>query len=383
MDFKLTRTQKEIQKAAWEFAKGEFDPQAAIDMDRQEAFPREAWEKAGELGFIGLNVPDACGGGELGHVEAVLVAETLCRRDATMGIAIGMADIAVEYLRRFGSEAQMHRYLPLMCQGRMLCGFSFEDLYPDSAGDPSGCHLAIAGDLLEISGSKTMVVNAPMADLYLLACRETQASSPDGAASLVLVEKEADNISIRATHDRLGMRLTGMGVCGFDRTRVPNSQRLGQKGRANLHVRKVLPLFQVKMAAMAVGIAQGALERALDHVRQRIQFGKKIGQFQVVRHKLAQMALTVEQARSLTYRAAGLMDAGKADMVLTAAAKLCACDAAVHVTYEAIQLHGGYGYMTEYAIERFYRDAKTLQIAGGNTDRLKDSIADQIIGKIR
>jgi alkylation response protein AidB-like acyl-CoA dehydrogenase len=383
MDFKTTRTQKDIQKAAWEFAKGHFDSQAVIEMDKQELYPREVCEKAGELGFIGLTVPEAYGGGDFGFIEMVLVEESLCRKDSTMGIALGMADAFSESLYLFGTEDIKQLYLSSICQGKMLCGFSLDDLYPDTIADDNKCNLYESGDQLEITGNKTMVVNSPIADIYFIVCREIHPSSLDDANSLIIVKKEGTNFSAKEIQDRLGIRLTGLGECSFDRTCVPSNHRLGRKGRAPLHIRKILPTLHVRLAAMALGISQGCLDRALDYTKQRIQFGKKIGQFQVVRHKLAQMAIHVEQARSLTYRAASLLDTGQKDTILSAAAKLCACNAALHVAYEAIQLHGGYGYMTEYGVERFYRDAKMLQIIAGNTHQLKDMIANQVIGKIK
>lgn len=382
MDVQLTRMQIEIQKAALEFAKGEFDSPTAIELDREASFPRRAWKKAGQLGFIGLNLPEEYAGGGLGVFETVLVGEALCRRDASMGIALGMADAMVECLWMFGTEDQKQRYLPAICEGRMLCGISLDDIHPDHARGRTACQLIASHEHLEISGRKHQVVNGPMADLFLLACAENQTSSAGDSRTLVLLPKNAGGITVTPIANRLGVRMTSIGGCQFDRLRVPIDSRVGRRGGADAHFREILPIFFVKLAAMALGTAQGALDRSLDYVRQRTQFGRKIGAFQVSRHKLAQMSLNVEQARSLIYRCAGLMDAGQTDIGMAAAAKLCACDAAVHTAYEAIQLLGGYGYMTEYDVERFYRDAKMLQLTGGNTHRLKDIIADQVIGKI-
>jgi len=382
MDVILSRTQKEIQKAAWEFAKGEFDAAAIIEMDHREYFPAPIWKKSAELGFIGLHAAEAYGGGGMGLLETVLVVEALCRRSSTMGIAIGLADVLAECLSLFGSEEQKQRYLPSICEGRQLCGICLNDLNPDASDNATVCRTTGDGLHIEISGRWPLVVNAPVAGLYILLCRDVDAPDSEQAYSLVLVSGQDQGVALRPVKGKLGMRLTSMGELELQAVHVPLANRLGQKGQGRMHLKAATWAFYVKSAGMALGIAQGALDRSLDYARKRIQFRRKIGQFQVTRHKLAQMVMLVEQARCLTYAAAARMDAKRPDPVLSAAAKLCACNAAVKVAYEAIQLHGGYGYMTEYEVERFYRDAKMLQIAGGNTGMLKDELANLVIGKL-
>lgn len=382
MDVLLNRMQKEIQKAAWEFARGEFDAAAIIDMDDREDFPVPVWKKAAELGFIGLNVAEAYGGGGMGLLETVLVAETLCRKNSSMGIAIGLADVLVECLGLFGSEAQKQHHLPLICEGEQLCGICLNDLNPDAKDTVAICRTTSDGRYLDVSGQWSLVLNAPIADLYFLLCRDVDAPDPTQAYSLVMVSGQDDGVALRPAKGKLGMRLTPVGELAVRTDRIPLDSRLGRQGQGRSHLKAASQALFIKVAAMALGIAQGALDRSLNYARQRIQFRRKIGQFQVTRHKLARMAMLVEQARCLTYTAAARMDAKRPDPVLSTSAKLSACKAAVEVAYEAIQLHGGYGYTTEYEVERFYRDAKVLQLAGGNTHRIKDELANLVIGKI-
>jgi len=318
----------------------------------------------------------------MGLLETVLVAEALCRKNSSMGIALALADIFVECLCLFGSEEQKQHYLPPICEGRQLCGISLAELDPDPGASAPLCRTATHGQDLEINGNRSLVVNAPAAGLYFVLCREADDPAPEGSFSLMLIPRPNEAAALQTVKGKLGMRLTTMGELRLHRLHVPAANRLGDKGKGTAQLRAATPSFHVKAAGMALGIAQGALDRSLNYARQRIQFRKKIGQFQVTRHKLAQMVLQVEQARCLTYTAAGRMDAGCPDYLPAAAARLSACEAAVQTAYEAIQLHGGYGYMTEYEVERFYRDAKMLQIAGGNSARLKDDISDLIIGKI-
>ena len=378
MEFELTRTQKEIQKAAGEFAKGEFDPSEVQDAEQQECFPVPVWEKAVELGFLGLHFPEAYGGGGLGLLEAVLVTETLCRQCSTMGIALGLSELGAEAILASGSAEQKENYLPAVLEGRLLCAVSLRDL----GGTPergTECVARPDGGQLVVRGKKSMVVNAPPAGLYIFLCNDGQ---PDGS-SLLLMEKPDGSIGMQQGAGGLGMRLSAIRTLRMDGVIVSGRSCLGAHGSGERCIERLLPRFYLKIAAMALGIAQGALDKSLAYAKERVQFGKKIGQFQVTRHKLADMLLELEQARWLTYLAAARLDSGKSCDSMPLAAKICAVGTALSAAYEAIQLHGGYGYITEYEVERLYRDAKALQVAGGQTSLLKDRIADRLFGRLK
>jgi alkylation response protein AidB-like acyl-CoA dehydrogenase len=378
MDSALTRTQKEIQKAAREFARGEFDATTAQEMDQREEFPRAIWERAAELGFIGLHFPEKYGGGGLGLCETVLVAESLCRRNSTVGIALMLADIAADALYLSGSEEQKAKYLPALFEGRLLSGMALADL----GGEPCGnadC-TAIPGTregIVEISGWKGLVVNGKAAGLLLLLCREAASTN---TYSLYLVEREGEIPLLQPCAAPLGMRLSALAGLQLAGTRLAVNKRLGGEAVGLRQLALARPYLHIRLAAMALGIARGALDRSLNYARERIQFGGPIARFQAVRHKLADMTLLVAQARCLTEAAARQLDAQRPDAGLAAAAKLGAARAALTVAYEAIQLHGGYGYITEYDVERYYRDAKMLQLIGGNSNLLKDAIAGHALG---
>ncbi len=376
MDFELTRTQKEIQKAAGEFAKGEFDPLEVRDAEQQERFPVPVWGKAAELGFLGLHFPEVYGGGGLGLLEAVLVTEALCRQCSTMGIALGLSELGAEAILMSGSAEQKEHYLPAVLEGRLLCAVSLRDL-GGSAGRSTECAAQPEGGQLVVGGKKSMVVNAPPAGLYIFLCKDGQ---PDGS-SLLLVEKQDGSIGMQPGAGGLGMRLSAIRNLRMDGVSVSGQSCLGARGSGERCIERLLPRFYLKIAAMALGIAQCALDKSLAYAKERVQFGKKIGQFQITRHKLADMLLDLEQARWLTYLAAARLDSGKSRGGMPAAAKICATGAALNAAYEAIQLHGGYGYITEYEVERLYRDAKALQVTGGHTPLLKDRIADRLFGR--
>jgi len=335
MDFKLSKSQKEIQKAAWEFARGEFDKEQIIEISKKQEFPKNILKKAGELGFIGIHYPESVDGGGMGLFEYVLLAETFCRKDSTLGTAL-MFTAAKE------------------------------------------------NDQWVINGKKTLVPFGSMADFYVVLCKTDPAADPPAKGmSLILVEPDRAGVSAGDISEKLGGRLVPFAEITFKNVHVPQSNLIGKEGNGYAQTQQFLTENRIQIAGFAIGIAQGAFDRALDYVRQREQFGKKLAQFQVTRHKLADMASKIEAARYLTYYTAWCFDNKKIDSQLASMAKMTAAKAAMEVTDEAVQLLGGYGYMTEYEVEHFYRDAKHAEIFQGTPAIQKDIIADIIIGKLK
>ena len=384
MDFELTKSQKEIQKAAREFAKGEFDKELALELDRTHEFPTKIWKKAADLGFIGVHYPETYSGQDLGVLENIIIADEFCARDSSIGSAVILANFASECILRFGSEEQKGKYLPAVAEGRMLSSGAFTE--PDHGSDITSLDtIAVReGDEWVINGTKTFITNGGMAGFYCTMCQtDTDIQPSYRGISLILVEAERKGLTATDIGDKMGIHLMATAEINYKDVRVPVTNLIGKEGRGFYQVLEFFDESRILVAAQALGTAQGAYNRALAYVKQREQFGRKIAQFQVTQHKLADMATKIELARLITYKAAWNFDQGRIDPKLTSMAKMYAARTAVEVADEAIQLLGGYGYMTEYEVERFYRDAKICEIYEGTKEIQKNTIASSVLGKVK
>ena len=382
MDFNLTKTQMEIQKAVRDFCKGEFDKELILDLDQQHEFPTEIWQKAGELGLIGVHFPEAYSGQGLGCMESILVMEELCRNDSTLGAAIGLSAFASELLVHYGSNELKEKFLPPVAEARMLSAGAFTE--PDHGSDITQMDSTAVkeGDQWVINGNKIFITNGGLAGFYLVLCQTDFEIRPAyRGMSLFLVEADRPGLSTQSVGRKMGIHMMATSEVVFKGVRVPLSNLVGKEGRGFYQVLNFFDESRIQIAAQALGTAQGAFDRALAYVKQREQFGKKIAEFQVTQHKLADMATKIELARLITYKAAWNFDQGRIDAKLTSMAKMTAARTAVEVCDEAIQLHGGYGYMAEYDVERFYRDAKITEIYEGTKEIQKNTIAGTLIGK--
>jgi len=384
MDFELTKSQKEIQKAAREFAKGEFDKELALELDRTHEFPTKIWKKAADLGFIGVHYPEKYSGQDLGVLENIIIADVFCAQDSSIGSAIALASFASECVLRFGSDELKQKFLPAVAEGEMLSAGAFTE--PDHGSDITSLDTTAVreGDEWVVNGTKTFISNGGMAGFYCTMCQTDDEVQPSyRGISLILVEAERQGLTATDIGDKMGIHMMSTAEINYKDVRVPVSNVIGQAGKGFYHVLEFFDESRILVAAQALGIAQGAYDRALAYVKQREQFGRKIAQFQVTQHKLADMATKIELARLITYKAAWNYDQGRIDPKLTSMAKMYAARTAVEVADEAIQLLGGYGYMTEYEVERFYRDAKITEIYEGTKEIQKNTIASEILGKIK
>jgi len=384
MDFELTKPQKEIQKAARDFAKGEFDKDLALELDRKHQFPKNIWKKAADLGFIGIHFPEQYSGQGLGVLENILVAEEFCSRDSTIGSAVILSSFASECVLRFGSADLKEKFLPPVVEGKMLSAGAFTE--PDHGSDITRMDTTALkdGDEWVINGSKIFITNGEIAGYYCVLCQtDTEIQPTYRGISLILVEADRNGVSATDVGEKMGIRMMSTAEVNFKDVRVPVSNLIGKEGKGFYHVLEFFDESRILIAAQALGTAQGAFDRSLAYVKQREQFGKKIAQFQVTQHKLADMATKIELSRLITYKAAWNYDQGRIDPKLTSMAKMYAARTAVEVADEAIQLLGGYGYMAEYEVERFYRDAKITEIYEGTKEIQKNTIASSIIGKLK
>ncbi len=383
MEFELSKEQIQIQKAVRDFVKGQFDKSAIAEMEINHQYPHRLWKMAAELGFIGIHFPEEYAGQGLGVLENTLVAEELCRGDSSVGACLILAGFASEIILHFGSSEQKSNWLPKVAEGHVLSCGAFTE--PDHGSDITSVNTTAVKDNGEwvIDGSKIFITNGgPRAGFYCVLCQTDPDAKPGyRGMSLILVEADRPGLSTANVGVKMGIKMMDTAEVHFKNVRVPMENLIGEENRGFYQVLEFFDESRILIAAQALGTAQGAFDRALSHVTKREQFGRKISQFQVTQHKLADMATKIEMARLLVYKAAWNYDQKGIDPKLTSMAKAAAARTAVEVSDEAIQLLGGYGYMQEYEVERFARDAKITELYEGTREIQKNTIASYLIGK--
>ncbi len=383
MDFEFTAEQKDIKEAARKFAKGEFTRELAEKHEMEHSFPRSIWRKACELGFIGLHFPADCGGAGLNVMENVLVVEEFCRRDSGIGTALALSDFASEIIMRYGSDEQKKKYLPAVASGKMISAGAFTEPNHGSDITRMDTRAVKEEDQWVINGSKTFITNGETADFYIVLCQVDFEVEPSyKGMALIIVDKDAEGLSTEDIGEKMGIKMTSTAEIAFDNVKVPASNLIGKEGKGFYQVLEFFDESRIEIAATALGIAEGAYDRALAYSMEREQFGRPLAKFQVTQHKIADMATMIETAKLLTYKSAWNFDQGRIDPELTSMAKYVAAKTAVVVADEAIQIHGGYGYIMEYEVERFYRDAKIAEIYEGTKEIQKNTIASQIMKRL-
>jgi alkylation response protein AidB-like acyl-CoA dehydrogenase len=381
MDFDLNDTQKDIQKAAREFVEKDFTD-VAMDYDQKEEYPKELWKKACELGFVGVFIKEEYGGAGMSFFEAALIMEEFWRVDPGCGNIL-LAAFGAEVIQQFGTKEQKEKYLPLIPSGQAIMGAAITE--PDAGSDIllASTTAVKDGDEYIINGNKIFITNGTVADFLIVFCvTDPKSSSRYKKHSFFIVETNSPGFEATKMKGKLGIRASDTAELSFNNVRVPARNLIG--GVENQGFQQVMYLFNVNRlvaASQGVGVAQGAFEKAVKHIQQRKQFGKPIGSFQGIQFMIAEMATKIEVARTMLYKACWLIDKGKFDAKLVGMAKLFAGEMAVDVTNNALQLHGGYGYFAEYGIERFYRDAKIVEIYEGAREIEKLTIAREILGR--
>jgi alkylation response protein AidB-like acyl-CoA dehydrogenase len=378
MDFNLTKEQADIQKAAREFARGEFDPDRILEWDRNQEFPVSIWKRACDLGFQGVHFPETYGGQGLELLDHALIIEAFCRQDSGIGTAIALSDFGAEIILAHGTDEQKRKVLPFLTQGKGWLTLAFLEEGYDLSTFQTISHKNGKG--YTIQGKKSYVTLAGMAQYIVVVC-QAESNAPE-EQSIFLVMKDAKGIEQTSMGERLGMRMISMQNVSLHRVAVSGMDLVGQEGKGFSHLREFLNTARVEAGAAGIGIAQGAFDRALDYARKREQFGKAIVTFDPIKNKLADMVTRIEMARWMVYRAVSSLDQKKPDDRWTLLAKMIAAKAALEVADDAIQIHGGYGYMTEGQVEHFYRDAKALDLFMESGSIEKSMLADQIAGRV-
>ncbi len=380
MDFTLTKEQQDIIKAAREFAAGEF-PDRAQEFDRNESFDLDLWRKACELGFVGVFIDEEFDGAGYGFFEHCLIAEEFWAVDPGIGQAILSTTFGSELLGLFGSKDQKRLILPQLVAGEAIMGTAITE--PDAGCDVTAAATTAIkdGDEWVINGSKMFATNGNLAKYMLIFCQ----TDPDNPSqhkrhSFILVPAETPGYETTKIRGKLGIRASDTAELAFNDVRVPIDNLVGKEGEGFHELMAFFNRTRLHISAQAVGLARAALEESVRHTKQRHQFGASIASFQVTQFKIAEMATWIRAAKNLYYEAAWSVDQGRIDHGLIAMAKWYSAEMAVRCADEALQMHGGYGYIDEYKVQRLYRDAKILEIYEGTKEMEKTIVSRAILG---
>jgi alkylation response protein AidB-like acyl-CoA dehydrogenase len=379
MDFRLTEKQQNLKNRVRKFCEKEFNPDIALELNRKEQFPMELYRKAAKQGFPSLFIPEKYGGSGEGYLAACLAMEEMCRADSSLGLACMIGTFGSDLILLHGTEEQKNRYLPPLCRGDWISAAAFTE--PKRGTDITKVDTTAvnAGDGWRINGTKTLITNAPIADFITVLCQTGSREAPCKSQTLFIVDKEAPGVTVTKLHNKMGIRCIATGEVTLKNVKANDSNILGEPNNGFSHSIEFFTISRTIIAAQAVGTAQGALEIALKYAKQRESAGQPIIRFQQIGAKLAQVATEIEAARLITYKAACSIDQNKVDSMLTSMAKLYASNVAVRATDVAIQTLGGYGYLGEYRVERFYRDARVTEIYEGTSEIQRLAILKQLI----
>ncbi len=379
MDFDLTKEQQDIKKAAKEFAEGEFT-EIAEECDREEKYPPDLVKSAADLGFIGINLPEEYGGGGYGYMEKCLVSEEFFRVDPGLGSVLISATFGADMIELFGTEEQKKSYLVPITKGEAVMGSAITE--PDAGSDVSSVRTTATrdGDGYVINGNKMFITNGTVGAYFVVLClTNPENRSRHNRHSVILVESDRKGFEANKLRNKLGIRASDTGELTFKDVRVPKKNLIGDEDRGFYQFMDFFNRTRIHVGAEGVGIAQGAMEKAISHVKERMQFGKYLSSFQSIQFRIAEMATRIQAARNLVYEAALKADKGDLDHELTAMAKWFAGETCVRTAEEAVQIHGGYGYIGEYGVERLYRDSKIIEIYEGTKEIEKLIIARSML----
>jgi len=381
MEFKLTPEQQEIKKAVKEFAEKELTPELALEYDQKEDFPMQLYKKAAQLGFTSMRIPEQYGGQGLGVLEDCIVVEEMCRVDPGMGVAISLGNLMIpDVLLKHGNEEQKCKYIPPLAKGDKIAAAAFTE--PEHGSDITRMDSTATkcGSEWVINGAKEFITNATIADTFILLCQTDPNCQPSyRGQSIFIAEKGMAGLDATKLHGKMGIRPCVTGSLAMSDLKVPEKNVVGDLGRGFYYTLELFDGTRITVAAQAVGMAQGALEKALAYAKSRKQGGQPIINYQAISHKLAEMAIKTECSRLLTYKAAWLYDKEKPNAVATSMAKAYAGRTAMEVTDDAIQIFGGYGYLADYHVERYHRCAKITEIYEGTSEVQKNTIVGYLM----
>ena len=378
MEFELNEDQQQIKQSIREFAEAELRPHV-MEWDEAAHFPVELRPKFAEVGLMGVLIPEEYGGSGLGYVEYATIIDELARVDPSIALAIAAHNsLGAGHIFIAGSASQKEKYLTPLAKGEHFAAWGLTE--PSSGSDAISMKTtAVRRDGgWVLNGSKNFITNATFAETTVALAITDRAAGSHGISALI-IERGTKGFSVAKKENKVGMRASDTAALVFDDCFVPNANLMGAPGQGFIQAMKVLDGGRISIAALAVGIAQGAYEAALKYSRERHQFGRPIAEFQAIQFKLADMATQVDAARLLTYRAAAMKDAGKPTTKESSMAKLYASEVGVRVAEECVQIHGGYGYIKDYPAEKYWRDSKLCTIGEGTSEIQRTVIARQIL----
>jgi alkylation response protein AidB-like acyl-CoA dehydrogenase len=380
MDFTHSDDLLQIKRVAREFAEKEIRPHV-MDWDEKQIFPREVLAQLGDLGFMGILIPQEYGGSGLGYTEYITIVEELSRVDGSVGISVAAHNsLCTGHIFTFGTEEQRKRYVVPLARGEKIGAWSLTE--PEAGSDAGGTQTTarLDGNHWVLNGQKTFTTHGTYGDVCVAMAMTDKPSGHHGISAFI-VEKGTPGFSAGKKENKLGLRASDTSTVIFDDCRIPKENILGQPGHGFVDALTILDGGRISIAALALGMAQGAYESALSYSQQRKQFGKTISAFQGIQFKLADMATEIDCARLLTQRAAWMKDQGMKTTLESSMAKLHASEVAVRVANECVQIHGGYGYIKDYPAEKFYRDVKLCTIGEGTSEIQRLVIARELLKK--
>jgi alkylation response protein AidB-like acyl-CoA dehydrogenase len=379
MGFQLSDEQRAIRSAVREFGAAEIEPVAA-EHDRAGSYPADLVQQAAELDLVAPNIPVEYDGAGMGKLESSLVTEELWRADPGIGSAIGSRGFGTTMLIEFGDEWMKEKWLPRVANGESATASAISE--PGHGSNVAGIETRAEedGDEYVLNGNKMWITNGTVADVAVVMAKTDPDAGHRGITAF-LVPTDLDGFTAEKIDNKLGIRASDLAELVLDDVRVPAKNVIGEENRGFHQLMEFFASGRVSVAAQAVGAAQAALDAAKEYATEREQFGQEIAEFQAIQHKIAEMATNVEAARSLTYRAASYVEAGKDEQAtrMASQAKLFASEHAVDVADEAIQVHGGAGYVTDHPVERYYRDSRITKIYEGTSEIQKGIIADTLL----
>jgi hypothetical protein len=378
MDFEYSAEQVQLRKSIRDFAQAEIAPHV-LEWDEQQIFPLDVIKKAGQLGVMGAIFPEELGGAGFGYVEYSIVIEELARVDPSVALIVAAHNsLCSNHIFLAGNDEQKQKYIPKLATGEWIGCWSLTEA--EAGSDAAGTRTLAAFKSGEwvLNGGKTFTTNAQYADICVAMAVTDRGASQHGISAFIL-EKGTAGFKVGKKENKLGMRASATGEVLFSDCRLPAAQLLGKQGEGFVDSLRILDGGRISIAALSLGLAQGAFDAALKYSKQRKQFGRFISEFQAIQDKLANMATDIEAARWLIYRACKLKDAGKRITKESAMAKLFASEMAVKAADQALQIHGGYGFIKDYPVEKFYRDVKLCTIGEGTSEIQRLVIARQLL----
>jgi len=378
VNFEYTEEQKQLRKAVREFAEGEIAPHV-MEWDEAQTFPLEVIRKLGKLGYMGAIFPEELGGAGMGYIEYAIIIEELSRVDGSVGIIVAAhTSLCSNHIYKMGSDEQRRKYIPKLASGEWLGCWSLTE--PEAGSDAAGTRTKAVRDGNDwiLNGAKTFTTNAHYADVCVAMAVTDRAAAQHGISAFI-VEKGTPGFRAGKKENKLGLRASATGEVIFENCRLGVGQLCGKMNEGFVDSLKVLDGGRVSIAALGIGMAQGAYDAALKYARLRKQFGRPISEFQAIQYKLVDMAVELDAARLLNYRAGWMLDQGHRVTRESSMAKLFASEAAVRIANEAVQIHGGYGFIKDYPVEKFYRDVKLCTIGEGTSEIQRLVIARQLL----